>query len=60
LPYFIRALELDPDNSDARYYYARALLDTADIPGARTQLYILIDKRPDHAEARALLSEIGN
>jgi tetratricopeptide (TPR) repeat protein len=51
LPYYRRALAIDPANPDTRTDYATALHATGDDLGALAQLKIVLDERPDFPAA---------
>lgn len=53
-----RAVELQPDDANLRLSFARALVSTGQKARARTELSVLLNKNPDHKEAKALLKAL--
>lgn len=52
------ALELEPDNLDARVGLATALVEKGEKQEAVQELKLILSKNKDHAEARAILARI--
>ena len=50
-----RAVELNPDDSSARWLLSRLFVSAGMKARARTELAALLNKNPDHKEAKALL-----
>ncbi len=53
-----RAVQLNPDDADARMLLARQLLGAGMKVRARSELTALLSKHPDHKEAKALLKAL--
>jgi curved DNA-binding protein CbpA len=53
-----RAVQLNPDDSEARLLFVRLLLGAGMKVRARNELATLLDKNPDHKEAKALLKAL--
>ena len=62
LPYFLKAIELDPDYADAYYNAGLCSYDLKDVPSARRYLTRYLAKSPDPgsaALARKILAQVG-
>lgn len=53
-----RAVDLEPAHAEARFLLGRALLAMNQKIRARAELTLLLDRHPDHKEARALLRRL--
>ena len=60
--YYRRALEIEvaenPEDVEARVFLAKTLLEQGELQGAKEQLTVALELRPDHPDARAVLEKI--